>query len=80
MAMTVTWVDNKAGRHAVWEHLLRRLAVLLRQRARRRAQRRIIRSILAETADPRMLADVGIDLVQPRHLEHWAEAMLCHHQ
>lgn len=78
MAMAVTWADSKAERHPEWVRLVRRLSVSLRLWARRRARRRFVRSVLAETAEPRMLADVGIRLVQPGHVERWAKAMVYH--
>lgn len=78
MTMVVTWPDRNARRHTAWDRLLRRLAVSLRLWARRRARRRLVNLVLAETDDPRILADLGIGPVRSRHVERWIMAMLWH--
>ena len=78
MTMVVTWPDRKARRSSVWDRLLRRLAVLSRLWARRAARRRFVNRVLAETHDPRILVDLGIGPVRPRHVERWMMAMLYH--
>ena len=80
MTMVVTWADRNARKHAVWDQLLRRLAVSSRLWARRRARRRLVGRVLAETHDPRLLADLGIGPIRPHHVERWAMAMLYHQQ
>ena len=78
MTMVVTWPDRNARRHAAWDRLLRRLAVLLRLWGRRRARRRFVTRVLAEPRDPRILADLGIGPVRSRHVESWIAATLWH--
>lgn len=80
MTMVVTWPNRNVRRHAAWEWLLRRLAVSSRLWARRHARRRFVNRVLAETHDPRILADLGIGPVRPRHVERWLMAMICHQQ
>lgn len=78
MTMVVAWPGRNARRHAAWDRLLRRLSVSSRLWARRRARRRFVTRVLAETDDPRILADLGIDPVRPHHVERWMMAMLDH--
>ena len=80
MTIVVAWPRRNAHKHAVWDQLLRRLAVSSRLWARRRARRRLVNRVLAETHDPRILADLGIDPIRPHHVERWAMAMLYHQQ
>lgn len=78
MTMVVNWPDRNARWHAAWERLLRRIAVSARLRARRHARRRFVNRVLAETHDPRILADLGIGPARPRPVERWLLAVLCH--
>lgn len=78
MTIVVTWPDRHAPRHAAWDRLLRRLAVSSRLWARRHARRRFVNRVLAETHDPRILADLGIGPVRPHYVERWMMAMLYH--
>lgn len=58
----------------------RRLYLLLRYLRRRRARRRLIRQVLNETRDPRVLADVGVAPPGRSVLERWPTAlMVLHH-
>jgi hypothetical protein len=78
MTMVVTWPDGNAQKHPGWDRLIRRLSVSSRLWARRHARRRFASRILAETRDPRILADLGMGPVRPRHVERWIMAMLYH--
>lgn len=78
MTMVVTCPVHNTGWHAAWQRLLRRLAVSSRLWARRHARRRFVNRVLAETRDPRILADLGIDPVRPDPVERWVMAMFYH--
>ena len=80
MTMVVAWPDCNAPRRSAWDRLLRRLAASPRLWVRPHARRRFVNRVLAETPDPRILADLGIDPVRTRHVERWMMAMLYHQQ
>jgi hypothetical protein len=78
MAIVMAWPDRATRRRTAWGLLVRRVAVSLRLWARRRARRRFVNKVLAETNDPRILADLGIRPVPTPHVERWMTAMLWH--
>jgi hypothetical protein len=78
MAIVMAWPDRANRRKAAWGLLVRRVAVSSRLWARRRARRRFVNRVLAETNDPRILADLGIRPVPTPHVERWITAMLWH--
>ncbi len=55
-----------------------RYRVLLRSVRCEHQRRRTIDQLLAETRDPRILADVGFAVPRPTIIERWAVAMLHH--
>lgn len=78
MAIVMAWPDRATRRRAAWGLLVRRVAVSSRLWERRRARRRFVNKVLAETSDPRILADLGIRPVPTPHVERWMTAMLWH--
>jgi hypothetical protein len=78
MAIVMAWPDRATRRRAAWGLLVRRVAVSSRLWARRRARRRFVNRVLAETNDPRILADLGIHPDRTPHVERWMTAMLWH--
>jgi hypothetical protein len=78
MTTVVIWPDRDAPRHAAWGGLLRRLDVSVRLWGRRRARRRFVNQVLAETRDPRILGDLGISTVPQPDVERWVTAILWH--
>lgn len=60
-----------AGRPILW-----RLRVLLRQWRRERSRRRWLSQVLAETSDPRIIAEAGFQRPGAGFLELWARALL----
>lgn len=75
MAARPDWSDPW---EPAWHRLLRRLAVSSRLWARRRSRRRFVKQVLAETCDPKVLAELGIALARPRYIERWLMAMHCY--
>jgi hypothetical protein len=78
MTLVMTRPDRIALGRPAQQKLLRRLRAAPRLWARRLARRRLLKSILAETDDPGILADLGINLPRPSHVERWIMAMLYH--
>lgn len=74
----VIWRDRKAPRNGAWDGFVRHLYVAIRLWGRRRAQRRFVNQLLAETRDPRILGDLGIVPVRQPHVERWITAILWH--
>jgi hypothetical protein len=77
MTLTLEW-PHSTSKHALSPRQLRRPILILRLWRRRLAHRRFIRRVLAETHDPRVLADLRIRPGRPSDLERWIMAMLWH--
>lgn len=77
-SMVLEWPGRRTRRRSAGNRLWCRLAALPRLWARQRARRRFVNQVLAETHDPRLLADIGLDPVQTPHVERWVMAMLYH--
>ena len=65
-------------RTAAWPRLriAKRWHVLVRRWQRRQYHRRALRQVLAETSDPRLLADIGFAPPPRAILPHWMLAMI----
>jgi len=55
--------------------LVRRLRLMLRSWQRERTRRRLLRQLLEECHDPRVLEDAGFKLPPPTMFERWAMAL-----
>jgi hypothetical protein len=78
MALVAGWTDRVAHGRPWWRRRLLRLAGLFHSWQRRLARRRFVGSVLTQTADPAILADIGIEPADKRHVERWIMAMLWH--